>query len=229
MDLAVSHAVLRRVSRGELTTTLRVYCPRVPMVAFGRRDTHRPGFAAAVQACRDAGFTPAVRGTGGRAVAYTGSALVPGQVTADLAAAGHLHARFREYGELIAAVLRDVGVDARAGEYCPGAQSVNARGQVKLAGTAQRLFRDAWMFSAVVILDDAGVIRPLLSEVYRSLGLPFEHASVGSVRAEAPGVDVGDLERALLTAYAGGDPLEPSALDPDTLELAKQLLPGHQV
>ena len=65
MDLAVSHAVLRRVSRGELTTTLRVYRPRVPIVAFGRRDTHRPGFAAAVQACRDAGFTPVVRGTGG--------------------------------------------------------------------------------------------------------------------------------------------------------------------
>jgi octanoyl-[GcvH]:protein N-octanoyltransferase len=233
MDLAVSHAVLRRVSRGELTTTLRVYRPRVPIVAFGRRDTHRPGFAAAVQACRDAGFTPAVRGTGGRAVAYTGSALVLDQVTADLAATEHLHARFREYGELIAAVLRDVGVDARVGEvpgeYCPGAQSVNARDQVKLVGTAQRLVRDAWMFSAVVILNDADVIRPLLSEVYRSLDLPFEDASVGSVRAEAPDADVDDLERALLTAYAGGDPLEPSALDPDTLELAKQLLPDHQV
>jgi lipoate-protein ligase A len=233
MDLAVSHAVLRRVSRGELTTTLRVYRPRVPMVAFGRRDTHRPGFAAAVQACRDAGFTPAVRGTGGRAVAYTGSALVLDQVTADRGATEHLRARFREYGELIAAVLRDVGVDARVGEvpgeYCPGAESVNARGQVKLAGTAQRLIRDAWMFSAVVILDDAEVIRPLLSEVYRSLDLPFGHASVGSVRAEVPDVDADDLERALMTAYAGGDSLDPGALDPGTLELAKQLLPDHQV
>lgn len=138
MDLAVSHAVLRRVSGGELATTLRVYCPRVPMVAFGRRDTHRPGFAAAAQACRNAGFTPAV-------------------------------------------------------------------------------------------LDDADVIRPLLSEVYRGLDLPLERASLGSVRAEAPGVDVDDLKCALLTAYAGNNQLEPGALDPDTLELAKRLLPDHQV
>jgi hypothetical protein len=47
----------------------------------------------------------------------------------------------------------DARVDEVPGECCPGAESVNARGQVKLVGTAQRLVRDAWMFSAVVILD----------------------------------------------------------------------------
>jgi octanoyl-[GcvH]:protein N-octanoyltransferase len=233
IDLAVSHAVLRRVSRGELSTTLRAYRPTDPMVVFGRLDTRRPGFTDAVRACRDAGFTPAIRGTGGRAVAYTDAALVLDQVTADTAGPEQIHARFRAYGDLIAAVLRDVGVDARVGEvpgeYCPGAQSINARGRVKLVGTAQRLIRDAWMFSAVVILDDADLIRPLLARVYRSLDLPFDPASVGSVLSEAPGVDIDDLERALLRAYAGGSPLERATIDPDTLDLAKRLLPDHEV
>ncbi|MGX6606082.1 lipoate--protein ligase family protein [Micromonosporaceae bacterium Da 78-11] len=232
MDLAVSHALLRRVSRGEVPTTLRVHRPRRPMVVFGRRDTHRPGFAAAVQVCRDAGFGPAVRGTGGRAVAYTGSALVLDQVTADPAAAEQMQVRFQEYGDRIAAVLRGIGVDARVGEvpgeYCPGAQSVNARGTVKLVGTAQRVVRDAWMFSSVVILDDAEVLAPLLAAVYQRLDLPFDPVSVGSVRAEAPDHDGDDLEKALLTGYAAGVPLTSEPLDPETLALARQLLPDHQ-
>jgi octanoyl-[GcvH]:protein N-octanoyltransferase len=232
-DLAVSQAVLRRVGRGELPTTLRVYRPTDPTVVFGRLDTHRSGVTAAVRASFDAGFTPAVRGTGGRAVAYTRAALVLDQVSADPAGPDQIQARFRGYGELIATVLRGVGVDARVGEvpgeYCPGAQSINAGGRVKLVGTAQRLIRGAWMFSAVLILDDADVVRPVLTDVYRALDIVFDPASVGAVRSEAPAVDFDDLQRTLLRAYAGGSALEPDTLDPDTLDLAKRLIPDHEV
>jgi hypothetical protein len=159
--------------------------------------------------------------------------LVLDLVTADPAPVECAQARFREYGGRIAAALRDTGGDARVGEvpgeYCPGAHSVNARGQVKLVGTAQRIVRHAWMFSAVVILHDADVIRPLFAGVYRCLGLPLDTASVGSVRAEAPNVAVDDLEHALVIASGGTDPLDPGAFDPDTIEQAERLLPDHRV
>lgn len=84
--------------------------------------------------------------------------------------------RFAAYGDLWAAVLGDNGAEAQVGavpgEYCPGAYRVNARGQVKLVGTAQRLVRRAWLFSAVAIFDDADVIAPLLTEICGHLQLP---------------------------------------------------------
>lgn len=208
------------------------------MVAFGRRDTLLPGFAEAADVARGAGFVPVVRAPGGRAVAYTDAALVLDHVVPDPVVPLGLETRFRAFGEMYAAALRDLGVDARVGEvpgeYCPGAHSVNARGVVKLVGTAQRVVRGAWLFSAVVVVDDASVIRPLLTEVYARLGQPFDAGSVGAVRNEARSLDVGrvDVERveaALLAAYRRTEVLEPVELDSETLALAEALAADHRV
>ena len=55
--------------------------------------------------------------------------------------------RFERLGGVIVRALRGLGVDARVGEvegeYCPGAWSVNARGQIKLAGIGQRMIAGA--------------------------------------------------------------------------------------
>ncbi len=141
--------------------------------------------------------------------------------------------RFVGYAELWAEVLRGHGVGAQVGavpgEYCPGAHSVNARGRVKLVGTAQRMVRGAWLFSAVAIFDDAEVLRPLLTDVYRHLGLPFDDDSVGSVVAESPGVSLDDFEAEVLAAYDERFGLVPTPLSDDLLDRARDLAGDHRI
>ena len=69
LELAISHALLTRVSKGELPSTLRVYRPRAT-VAFGKLDRLSPGYEAAVAAARDHGYEPVLRLPGGHAAAY---------------------------------------------------------------------------------------------------------------------------------------------------------------
>ena len=82
------------------------------------------------------------------------------------------HARpLRRSGERLAGALRTLGVDSRVGrvpdEFCPGDFTVNARGAVKLVGTAQRVVRHASLLAASVVVRDADSIRAVLRDVYR--------------------------------------------------------------
>lgn len=232
LELALAHALVRRAGAGAVEAVLRVYRPSAPVVVFGRRDTRLPGFAAAVGAAESAGFTPLVRPTGGRAVAYTGNAIVVDHVRREPEAIGALDHRFVQFGGMLATALRSLGVDARVGavpgEYCPGAHSVNAGGTVKLVGTAQRVIKDAWLFSSLVMVADEESLRPLLAGVYRHLELPFDEASVGSITGEQPTLSVEAVERVLLEAH-GVAALPVAALDPATLELARELVDQHRV
>ncbi|UYM07231.1 lipoate--protein ligase family protein [Solicola gregarius] len=230
-DVAIAHALLSQASRGERGETLRVYRPSVPTVAFGRSDVRRAGMPEAVAACRAAGFVPVVRSPGGRAVAYTRAAVAIDHICPEQDPGRRMRRRFVEYGELLADAMRGLGVDARVGEvpgeYCPGAYTVNARGVVKLVGTAQRVVRDAWLFSAVVIVDGTAELAPLLHQVYDALELPFSTTSVGSVRDEV-GAGIDAVERAVLAAYPGSvDRL--AAVDERTLAEARDLLPDHEL
>ena len=229
LELAVAHALVRRASAGELTEALRIYRPAAPVVVFGRRDTRLPGFEAAVRAARAAGFEPLVRAVGGRPVAYTTQALVIDHVKHEPLAPDGLEARFQYYGTLYAEILRELGIDARVGavpgEYCPGAHSVNARGVVKLVGTGQRVVRNAWLFSTLIVLGDDDVLRGLLTDIYRLLELPFDPVSVGSLSSETVGLDPAALERRVVAAYS---PTEPAALDAATLALATSLVADHR-
>lgn len=233
LEMAMANAMMRRVARGEAGPMLRVYRPTAPAVAFGRRDVRLAGFGDAVDVVRRAGFSPCVRAPGGRAVAYTTSALVVDHVSPDPEWPSGLEGRFGEFGELWTGMLSALGVDARVGEvpgeYCPGSHSINARGVVKLVGTAQRMVRGAWLFSAVLVFDGARVLRPLLGEVYRLLDLPFDEGSVGSLVEEVPGLSLEDVETAVLDAYDARYGLEPAGLPEGLLEEARLLLPDHTV
>ena len=198
---------------GGAPETLRVYRPSTATVAFGRIDTLRPGYADAVAAARAGGFEPVVRAVGGRAVAYDPTCLVLDHVAPEPDRTLSTRRRFDDFGRLHADALRALGVDARVGEvpeeYCPGPFSVNARGLVKLVGTAQRVVRGGWQFSAVVIVDGAARLREVLAPVYASIDLPFAPASVGAVADEVPGVTADDVEGAALEQYARRWQLEP--------------------
>jgi octanoyl-[GcvH]:protein N-octanoyltransferase len=232
LELAVAHALVRRAGAGEVGEVLRIYRPSAAVAVFGRRDTRLPGFAAAAAAAKAAGFEPLVRATGGMAVAYTGNAIVVDQVAHEPAALGAHDRRFERFGSVFAEAFAGLGVDARVGavpgEYCPGAHSVNARGTVKLVGTAQRVIKNAWLFSSLVIVADEDRLRPVLGRVYGHLGLPFEEASVGSLTGEAPALTIDDVEAALIDAF-GADPSLDEPPAPDTLELAHDLVDQHRV
>ncbi|GAA1477112.1 biotin/lipoate A/B protein ligase family protein [Nocardioides aestuarii] len=228
-ELSITHALLRLASDGELDEAVRVYLPRRSTVVFGRRDTRLPGYDAAVAAARSAGFDTAVRVVGGRAVAYTANAVVVDHVRHDPRAVETMDARFQSFGEQYAALLAGEGVDAHVGpvpgEYCPGEHSVNARSAVKLVGTAQRVVRHAWLFSALVVVDDLEPVREVLTEVYGRLDLPFLPGSVGSVRAEAPHLDT-DAVLDLIVGLAGGE--TSAGLPPGVLDRASSLVDQHR-
>ena len=84
------------------------------------------------------------------------------------------------------------------GEYCPGEFSVNARGQTKLVGAAQRTISGAWLFSSVVVVDGSARLRAVLEDVYAALGLDWNPATTGSIADERLGVTVGEARDGLL-------------------------------
>jgi lipoate-protein ligase A len=224
LDVAVGHALLERAARGESGPMLRVYRPG-PTCAFGRLDTLAPGFPDAVDAARAHGFTPVLRQPGGHAAAYDSGALCLDLVRPEREAIPRLQARFEAAGELFAAALRAVGVDARVGEvpgeYCPGQWTVSARGRVKLVGTAQRLVRGASLLGAVVLVRGGARVRAVLEDVNAALGLAWDPATAGAAEDEVPALTVEAVEAAILDAL--GEPFEPAELDAAVVARAREL------
>ena len=162
LDTAVSRALLERVAAGELPETLRLARPGA-MVAFGKQDAVAPGYAEAARAAREHGFEAVLRLAGGRAAVFHEQTLELAHALPGEDVRTGVHDRFREAADRIAAALCGLGVDARVGEvpgeYCPGGYSVNARGELKLAGVGQRLIRGGAHLGAVVVAGDADRVR----------------------------------------------------------------------
>ena len=219
LDVALPHALLGLVARGLRGPVLRVYRPRAT-VAFGRRDSFQPGFASAAAAARRRGYSPVVRGTGGRAAAYDEGCLVFDEIAPAADSTAGIQARFAREAARQARALRGLGVDARVGEvpgeYCPGEFSVNARGETKLIGASQRIIRGGWLLSSVVVVEPAAQLRAVLEDVYAELALEWHPATTGSVAAEAPGVGIDEVRDALLAEYAHVRPLTPAGLRPSS-------------
>lgn len=230
LDLALATALLQQVASGRRGPVIRVYRP-APTVAFGRRDSFLEGFARAAAAATRAGFTPAIRSAGGRAAAYHEDCLVIDELVPAGDAMADVDARFAAEAESQAKALRALGIDARVGEvpgeYCPGRFSVNARGQTKLIGAAQRIVSGAWLFSTVVVVAGADRVRAVLEEVYAALGLGWDPASVGSVAGELPGVTVEEVQAALLAPLAARYRLVPAAVTEAERTAARELLNRH--
>ena len=229
LELAISHALLQRVAARELPSTLRVYRPSAA-VAFGKLDRLSAGYPAAVAAAREHGYAPVLRLPGGHAAAYHAASVGIDVVWALDDPATGTHERFAVEGERLAGALRAVGVDARVGEvpgeYCPGAYSVNARGRVKLIGTAQRLVRGAALLGASVIVSGGPGIRAVLRDVYAALEFAWDESTAGAVDEEVPGVTLDAVEAAVIAAYGE---LEPAEIDEETLALARRLEPERRL
>jgi lipoate-protein ligase A len=227
LDLAITHALLRRVGAGELPAAARVYRPAATL-AFGRQDTLLPGYPAAREVARAHGFAPFVRLGGGHAAAYDDGAVVLDLIAGNTTLAEGIEQRFAHGTELVAAALRDAGVDAVVGElpgeYCAGRWSVHGGG-VKLAGTAQRAIRGAALMTAVLLVAHGARLRAALTDVYDKLEIAWDPATAGAAEDVAAGVTVEAVERALLARL---EPYEPATLDAATRALAVELEPAHR-
>jgi lipoate-protein ligase A len=228
LEVAVAHALVEQVNDGSVDSLVRLYRP-APTLAFGRLDRLRPGFAAAVSAARAHGFEPVLRAPGGHAVAYHEGCLGIDELVGEPDPIAGMHDRFAASGDLLARALRGLGVDARVGpvprEFCPGEFTVNARGAVKLVGTAQRVLRRASLLAASVAVSGADRLRAVLVDVYDALELDMDPATVGAVADEVPGVGVEEVSRAVLAAYLFVE----APLGEATLSLASELEPQHRL
>ena len=206
-DLERSVELLRAVADGTIAQhrVVRVYTP-VPTVAMSRRESRLPGFEVARAAAVERGFAPAIRPTGGRAVAYDESCIVFDVVAREAEGSIDQARFFREVGDALAGSLRGLGVDARVGdvpgEYCPGEFSLNARGAVKLIGTSQRAVRGARLLSGMLPLGAVDRFTDVLLAVNAALELDWDPATFGTLATEVPRMPRTMVEDALITALA---------------------------
>jgi octanoyl-[GcvH]:protein N-octanoyltransferase len=216
------------VAAGELPPTVRIHRPGNE-VAFGRQDIASPGYEAAAEAARAAGFAAVERLAGGRAAVFHTGTIAIARAYADPQPPKRTYARFEEMADLIANALRGLGVDAGVGEvpgeYCPGAYSVNARGKTKLAGIGQRMIRGGAHMGGVVVASGGSEIARVLEPVYRALELDWDPATSGSVSEEiGREVDPGELEEAVIAELGKHYELIDAELDEETVEAAAKSL-----
>jgi lipoate-protein ligase A len=144
-----------------------------------------------------------------------------------------IHDRFAATANRLAAALARLGVDARVGEvdgeYCPGRYSVNARGAAKVAGIGQRVVGGGSHTGVVLVVEGEERINAVLEPVYAALSLDWDPAVSGSVKSEAPGATWSAVRDAIVTEYAREYDLEPTAMDSETLALARTLTDEHRV
>lgn len=176
-------AMLDRVGETD-EPAVRVWTPH-RQVAFGRRETAKPGYDRAVTAARDHGFEPVERRVGGRAVAYTGSTVAFAHAVPVERPRTGIDARYEMASERLQRALASLGVDAVPGEpdgaFCPGDHSLQRDG--KLVGIAQRVRTDAALVAGCIVVAGRRRIASVLDAVYDALDQPFDPASVGSVVA----------------------------------------------
>jgi octanoyl-[GcvH]:protein N-octanoyltransferase len=228
LSTEISRTILRRVAAGELPPTIRIHRPGNE-VAFGRQDIASPGYDAAAEAARAAGFAAVERLAGGRAAVFHEGTIAIARAYRDPHPPKRTYARFEEMADLIADALRGLGVDAGIGEvpgeYCPGAYSVNARGKTKLAGIGQRMIRGGAHTGGVVVASGGAEVARVLVPVYRALELDWDPATSGSVADElGREVDPGEIEEAVIAELAKRYELVDAELDEETVDAAARSL-----
>ena len=230
-DTALSRATLRAVDAGTVADTLRIHRPG-PIVAFGRQDAVSPGYRAAVQAARLAGYAPIERLAGGRAAIFHSGTIAFAWAMSDPSPKEGITRRFLTVGEIMVEALTSLGVDAEIGEvpgeYCPGAYSVHARSAHKIVGVGQRLSRRAAHVGGVVVVSGRDEVNRVLTPVYRALDLSWRPEATGDVVSEVPTVTWEQTEQAILEAFAARFELHPADISPHERAEAHTLIADHE-
>lgn len=224
LDTAVSREILDRVSAGRMQPTLRLYTPGRE-VAFGRRDTVSPRYAAACRAATAAGFAGIERLAGGRAAVFTEHTVAFALALPDPSPRESIRSHFVAMAEAVVGALRQLGVAAIVGEvpgeYCPGSYSVNHGGRIKLMGVGQRLARSATHIGGVIVAARSDLIRRALIPVYKALDVPWDRSTAGAIDDVAPAVGVGDVIGAMAAEFSARYDAVSSSVDESVVAVAR--------
>ncbi len=195
LDTGISHALVRAVGDGRMTESFRLHRTG-PVVAFGRHDRVSPGYLAAVESARRAGYLPVERLAGGRAAVFHQDTIAFSWAVPDPRPRDRIGERFRAVSTLLADAFRDLGIESDIGElpgeYCPGAYSIHTGGR-KVMGVGQRLVRGAAHVGGVIVVDGGRRIANVLGPVYRDLGIDWDPATAGDLRDRHPALSHEEL------------------------------------
>lgn len=189
-------ALIDAVGRGEAPPSLRLWRHRKALVS-GYRDTRLPGWQAAAAQWRQAGYSVAVRASGGAAVPLDAGVLNLALVypTAEFG----IEAGFAAAHALVAAVGAGLGLSAQVGlvpgGYCPGESDLAVAGR-KFAGVSQRRTRLATLVHVFIVVSGRGEHRARRAAQFYAV------AGVGAPASAFP--DVAPGSTASLTELRGG-------------------------
>ncbi len=184
LDTAISRAILRKVSDGDLPETFQIGRPH-KVVAFGRHDAITPGFRRAVSIVVRRGFDPTIRTAGGRAVVFHDDAIRFAWTVPTPDPVRTMQSRFELIADRVVDTLSSFDIEAVVGElpreYCPGKYSVSVPGTGKVMGSGQRLAPRAAQIAGVIVVKNAEAVNAVLEPVYDALGLDMDPAVTGSL------------------------------------------------
>jgi octanoyl-[GcvH]:protein N-octanoyltransferase len=230
LDTGVSHALLERVSEGELPETFRVFVPS-RVVAFGKHDRLMAGFARAVEIVRSRDYAPVVRLPGGRAAVFHEETIAVSWTIPTPDPVRGIRDRFEAATAVLTRALARLGVPNAVGEipgeYCPGEFSIHHAGRIKLAGLGQRLGRAAAHVGGVLVVGHSDAIREVLVPTYAALGIEWDSSTVGAVQDVVPEITVETAIESIIETVAETAVLRDASIDDRTLARARELAPLH--
>jgi lipoate-protein ligase A len=228
LDTAISTALLQRIALGEIGPTLRIFTPS-RIVAFGSQDRTRPGYAAAVTAVSELGYSGVERLAGGRAAVFHEGTIAFAWSTPHPDPKTGIEERYEALTSIIIDALGSLGVAGVVGElpgeYCPGRFSVHADGH-KVMGVGQRLIKNAAHVGGVLVVHSPDLVNLPLIPAYQALDYEWDPAATGSIGGTT---SVDRATRAMVNAFeAAGYALVPSEIGEETLALATALSDRHR-
>jgi lipoate-protein ligase A len=229
--------IFDQVAAGERGPTVSI-TPSTRHVGVTRRDTFRPGFADAVRASREEGYSVLVRGAGGGATAahygtFGFSIMRPSDT---IESRRGIRDRYDEAAALALGALARLGVRAEVGEvrdeFCPGDHSIRVGGWesgMKVVGIAQRVTHRATSVGGIVLVEGEEDLARVLERVYGAMHHPLRRESVGSLRRAGCEAGVDEVVGAFATEAALRYDAARVPLDEQTLELARSNGDAHLI
>lgn len=231
MEAAISSAILKQVSDGDLEETIRLFKPKRTL-AFAPRDIRDPNYQKAVNLAIHHGFQPVKRLTGGRAAVFHEGTLGFSWTIPDANPRLNVELRFKAISNVIKLSLCNLGFDARVGEvegeYCNGKYSVNLNGNLKVMGVGQKLAAHACHVGGVVIVNDSQLTKSILVAIYQELKIDWEPKTAGSLDDINGNIRIDDVQSSILECIKSTNKLNYIKLSKKTIGLANELLLQHK-
>ena len=231
MEAAISSAILKQVSDGDLKETFRLFKPNRTL-AFAPRDIRDPNFEKAVGSAISHGFQPGKRLTGGRAAVFHEGTLGFAWTIPDANPRFNVEIRFKSISNLVKKALSRLGFDARVGEvtgeYCSGKYSVNLNGNIKVMGVGQKLATRASHIGGVIVVKDSNLTRSILSDIYKDLQIDWNPETAGSLDDIKKSIKIDDVRDSMIDCLQSTNNVNYRKLSNTTIESAKVLYEQHK-